>query len=328
VINLPHDFPQLTWSPALEQAALPLIRLALNEDLGGQRDWSTWVSVPKDLDAHAKVVCREPGVVCGLKLLPMIQTEMAVLTELASSTADEATSEPRGRWRLCASDGDRVEPGTVLARWEGPAAQLLTMERTCLNFLGRLSGIATQTRHFVDAVASTGTAIYDTRKTTPGWRLLEKYAVRCGGGRNHRLGLYGAIMLKDNHLASGSGDIGSPQNLRAIIANARAKLQTAKDTHQLTDDLIFQVEVDSLAQLAVVLTEDVDLILLDNMTLHELRQALTMRETSRKQIPLEASGGVTLANVAQVAGTGVDRISVGSLTHSVTTLDIGLDWGE
>jgi nicotinate-nucleotide pyrophosphorylase (carboxylating) len=121
---------------------------------------------------------------------------------------------------------------------------------------------------------------------------------------------------------------GSPENLRSIITAARAKMRTAKESGQLTDDLIFQVEVDSLAQLAVVLQEDVDLILLDNMTLHELRQALTMREASKKRIPLEASGGVTLANVAQVAGTGVDRISVGSLTHSVTTLDIGLDWGE
>lgn len=326
MINLPHDFPQLTWSPALEEAALPLIRLALQEDLGGQRDWSTWSSVPAELAAHAKIVSREPGVICGLKLLPMIQT---VMGETKEGDPDKLlSSESFGRWRLCASDGDRVEPGTVIARWDGPAADLLTMERTVLNFLGRLSGIATQTRHFVDAVASTGTAIYDTRKTTPGWRLLEKYAVRCGGGRNHRLGLYSAIMLKDNHLASGSGDPSSPENLPAIIAAAKAKLQRARESNQLAADLIFEVEVDSLAQLAVVLREDVDLILLDNMTLHELRQALTMRETSKKKIPLEASGGINLANVAQVAGTGVDRISVGSLTHSVTTLDLGLDWGE
>lgn len=325
MINLPHDFPQLTWSPALEEAALPLIRLALQEDLGGQRDWSTWASVPDKLIAQAKMVSREPGVVCGLKLLPMIQTVMAELSE--AGACGEPATDPPGRWRLSAVDGDRVEAGAVLARWEGSAARLLTMERTALNFLGRLSGISTQTRHFVDAVASTGTAIYDTRKTTPGWRLLEKYAVRCGGGRNHRLGLYSAIMLKDNHLASGLGDASSPENLRSIIAAARTKLRTAQESNQLTGDLIFEVEVDSLAQLAVVLREDVDLILLDNMTLHELRQALTMRETSKKRIPLEASGGVNLANVAQIAGTGVDRISVGCLTHSVTTLDIGLDWG-
>lgn len=326
MIQLPHDFQQLTWSAALEEAALSLIRLALNEDLGGQRDWSTWVSVPPTLNAQAKIVCRAPGVVCGLKLLPMIQAEMTAQATRAGSA--DTPAETTGLWRLCASDGDRVEPGTVLARWDGAASDLLTMERTVLNFLGRLSGIATQTRHFVDAVASTSTSIYDTRKTTPGWRLLEKYAVRCGGGRNHRLGLYSAIMLKDNHLASGSNGSGSPENLRSIITAARAKMRTAKESGQLTNDLIFQVEVDSLAQLAVVLQEDVDLILLDNMTLHELRQALTMREASKKRIPLEASGGVTLANVAQVAGTGVDRISVGSLTHSVTTLDIGLDWGE
>lgn len=325
MINLPQDFLQLTWSPALEEAALPLIRLALQEDLGGQRDWSTWVSVPEQLEAKAKIVCRESGVVSGLKLLPMIQAE---LVELEKNASSGTSSQTLGRWRLCASDGERVERGTVVARWEGPAAQLLTMERTALNFLGRLSGISTQTRHFVDAVVGTGTAIYDTRKTTPGWRLLEKYAVRCGGGRNHRLGLYSAIMLKDNHLASCASSISSPGNLREIIANARAKMATAKSAGLVDADLIFQVEVDSLAQLAVVLQEDVDLILLDNMTLHELRQALTMRESSKKRIPLEASGGINLANVAQVAGTGVDRISVGSLTHSVTTLDLGLDWGE
>ncbi|MBL8888923.1 MAG: carboxylating nicotinate-nucleotide diphosphorylase [Planctomycetaceae bacterium] len=325
MINLPQDFLQSTWSPTLEEAALPLIRMALQEDLGGQRDWSTWVSVPEPLEAKAKIVCRESGVVSGLKLLPMIQAELA---ELTVKGAGGSVPETTGRWRLCASDGDRVERGTVVARWDGPAAPLLTMERTVLNFLGRLSGISTQTRHFVDAVVGTGTEIYDTRKTTPGWRLLEKYAVRCGGGRNHRLGLYSAIMLKDNHLASRLGGTSSPGNLREIIASARAKMALAKSQGLVDTDLIFQVEVDSLAQLAVVLHEDVDLILLDNMTLHELRQALTMRESSKKRIPLEASGGINLANVAQVAGTGVDRISVGSLTHSVTTLDLGLDWGE
>jgi nicotinate-nucleotide pyrophosphorylase (carboxylating) len=142
VIQLPHDFQQLTWSAALEEAALPLIRLALNEDLGGQRDWSTWVSVPPTLNAQAKIVCRASGVACGLKLLPMIQAEMTPWA--AQAIAADAAAETTGRWRLCASDGDRVEPGTVLARWDGAASDLLTMERTVLNFLGRLSGIATQ----------------------------------------------------------------------------------------------------------------------------------------------------------------------------------------
>lgn len=327
MINLTQDYPQLTWNEAVEQAARTLIRLAWQEDLPGRTDWSTWVSVPTDLNATARIVSREAGVICGLKLLPMIQAEMAELTEPdARNEASDPT--PLGRWRLTASDGDRVAPGSVVARWEGPAANLLTMERIALNFLGRLSGIATQTRHFVDAVTGNGTAIYDTRKTTPGYRLLEKYAVRCGGGRNHRLALSAAVMLKDNHLASRDGGPTAPADrLRQIIRDARSRLQLARDQGLLNEPLIFEVEVDSLSQLAVVLKEDVDLILLDNMTLHDLRQAVTMRETSGRQLPLEASGGVSLANVAKVAATGVDRISVGSLTHSVTALDLGLDWG-
>ena len=375
VIRLPQDFEQLHWSSKIEEAALPLIRLALQEDLNGQRDWSTWIATthylgsggpmnaepqePADPNASlAKIVCRETGVVCGLKLLPIIQTELADYFRQVGNDA-AATETQAGRWRLTGSDGDRVESGTVVARWEGPAATLLTMERTVLNFLGHLSGIATQTRHFVDAVTGTSTEIYDTRKTTPGWRLLDKYAVHCGGGRNHRLGLYSAVMLKDNHLATGTNTslhsegcasesslipeaktaslatatatdpIPGPvaiDRLKSLIAHGRQLIQQARDSGELDSDLIFQVEVDSLAQLATVLQTDVDLILLDNMTLHELRQAVTMREASGRAIPLEASGGVTLANVAKVAGTGVDRISVGALTHSLTNLDLGLDW--
>jgi len=327
VINPTPDYPQLTWNETVESTARTLIRLAWQEDLGGHTDWSTWATVPSDLSASARIVSREAGVICGLKLLPMIQAEMTESTDPATQPPGDA-SVSRGRWRLTASDGDRVAPGSVVARWEGSAANLLTMERIALNFLSRLSGIATQTRHFVDAVTGTSAAIYDTRKTTPGWRLLEKYAVRCGGGRNHRLALSAAVMLKDNHLASRDGGPTAPANrLRQIIGEARRQLQTARVQGTLTQDLIFEVEVDSLSQLAVVLKEDVDLVLLDNMTLHDLRQAVTMRESSGRKLPLEASGGISLANVAQVAATGVDRISVGSLTHSVTALDLGLDWG-
>ncbi len=327
MINLTQDYTQLTWNEAVEHTARTLIRLAWQEDLQGQTDWSTWSTVPSDLNATARIVSREAGVICGLKLLPMIQAEMAESSDPSTTPAGEEGST-RGRWRLTASDGDRVAPGSVVARWEGAAADLLTMERIALNFLGRLSGIATQTRHFVDAVTGTGAAIYDTRKTTPGWRLLEKYAVRCGGGRNHRLALSSAVMLKDNHLASRDGGPTAPADrLRQIIGDARRKLQAARVEGTLNQELIFEVEVDSLSQLAIVLKEDVDLILLDNMTLHDLRQAVTMRVSSGRNLPLEASGGISLANVAQVASTGVDRISVGSLTHSVTALDLGLDWG-
>jgi len=325
VINLPQDFPQLSWSESIEQVVQPLIRMAIREDLGDGRDWSTWASVPADISVHANVVSREFGVVCGLKLLPMIQAEFA---DMRPDNPEQESQPfyPPGKWRLTASDGDRVEPGTVLARWEGSANELLTIERTGLNFLSRLSGIATQTRHFVDAVAGTGTAIYDTRKTTPGWRMLEKYAVRCGGGRNHRMGLYSAVMLKDNHLASAAKpELHAAEAIKAVISRSADKLREAMADGILKDKMIFQVEVDSLHQLQVALQQPIDLILLDNMTLHELRQAVTMRESSGRNIPLEASGGINLANVAQVAATGVDRISIGALTHSVTALDIGLD---
>jgi nicotinate-nucleotide pyrophosphorylase (carboxylating) len=209
-------------------------------------------------------------------------------------------------------DGSPVEPGTMLATIEGSLQSVLASERIALNFLQRLSGVATLTRKFVDAVAGTQAKILDTRKTTPGWRLLEKYAVRCGGGMNHRVGLYGGVLIKDNHLAGLGGD------LKRAVETARAYPGNA--------GLPVEVEVDTLAQLEIALGVKVDIVLLDNMNLDQLRAAVARRNAVAPTTQLEASGGVNLESVKAIAATGVDRISVGALTHSAQALDIGLDY--
>jgi nicotinate-nucleotide pyrophosphorylase (carboxylating) len=207
----------------------------------------------------------------------------------------------------------------------------LTSERTILNLLGRLSGIATLTRQYVDAVAGTKARIYDTRKTTAGWRRLEKYAVGCGGGHNHRTGLYDAILIKDNHLAVGRDEVGSAGFSPAqAVRKARTFLaqQMAGEVPRGAPDpqMIVEIEVDSLAQLMEVLPERPDIVLLDNMTAELLREAVAIRDASGGAAELEASGGVNLQSVRAIAETGIERISVGALTHSAVNLDVALDW--
>jgi nicotinate-nucleotide pyrophosphorylase (carboxylating) len=213
------------------------------------------------------------------------------------------------------AEGDRIHRGDILARVHGPMRSLLAAERTALNFLQRQSGVATMTRRFVDAVAGTAAAILDTRKTTPGWRALEKYAVRCGGGQNHRIGLYDMVLIKDNHLAwhdnAGAGDPVAVA-VRAARGHAAAGIQV-------------EVEVDSLVQLDRALSCGPDIILLDNFSLADLAEAVRRRNVRAPGIALEASGGVNLGTVRAIAETGVDRISVGALTHSAPALDIALD---
>jgi nicotinate-nucleotide pyrophosphorylase (carboxylating) len=207
-----------------------------------------------------------------------------------------------------------------LATLAGPAGSLLTTERVLLNLLGRLSGIATLTRRFVDAVAPSPVRIYDTRKTTPGWRRLEKYAVRQGGGWNHRMGLFDAVLIKDNHLAVAAA---AGSNLTPTEA-VRWVRQHVGDSFPAAG--ILEVEVDTLEQLKEVLPTRPDIVLLDNMTLDHLRQAVALRNSLAPGVELEASGGITLSTIAEIARTGVERISSGALTHSTTGLDIGLDW--
>jgi nicotinate-nucleotide pyrophosphorylase (carboxylating) len=236
--------------------------------------------------------------------------------------------EPRLRWSPQAADGQPVERGTTLGLIEGPARGILAAERVMLNLLGRLSGIATLVQKYVAEVAGTQARIYDTRKTTPGWRRLEKYAVRCGGGRNHRSGLFEALLIKDNHLACGA-ECCRPGAARCTPAEAVRRARRFLDAQGAASPggpMIVEVELDTLEQLDEVLAAGPDLVLLDNMPAAELRQAVARRNIRAPGIELEASGGVDLGNVRRIAEAGVERISVGALTHSAAALDIGLDW--
>jgi nicotinate-nucleotide pyrophosphorylase (carboxylating) len=268
----------------------PVVRAALAEDLGRAGDVTALACVAPDARLTATFGARQQGVVAGLAA-----ARLAVLA-----------LDPAARIEMAAVDGDRVAPGAVLARVEADARALLSAERTALNILGRLSGVATLTAAYVDAVAGTRARIVDTRKTTPGLRALEKYAVRCGGGVNHRFGLDDAILIKDNHIAACGG-------VAQAVARARAFAGHLMKV---------EVEIDRLDQLEDALLHGPDVVMLDNFDLATLRQAVA--QTAGRAI-LEASGGVNLSTVRAIAETGVDVISVGALTHSAPVLDIGLD---
>jgi nicotinate-nucleotide pyrophosphorylase (carboxylating) len=264
-----------------------VVAAALAEDVGSG-DVTTDAVVEPSAVARATVLLKEPGVACGVRV---VETVFRVLD-------DDLVFE------ALVDDGDVVERSSAVARVSGPARAILTGERVALNFLGRLSGIATLTGRYVDAVEGTGVAILDTRKTTPGLRALEKHAVACGGGRNHRFGLADGVLVKDNHLRSAGS-----------IAVAIERLRAATD-------LPAEVECDTLEQVREALTVEADAILLDNMTPDELRAAVALVAGRAR---LEASGGITLDNVRAVAETGVDEISIGALTHSARSLDVSLE---
>jgi len=275
-----------------------LIELALSEDLGQSGDVTAYLTIPAQARGAAKLVSRSDGVVAGLPVVSML----AARFELAFQP-DE------GR-----EDGDRVSGGMEIARVSGPMRSLLAWERTALNFLQRLSGIASLTARFVAEVGGTKATILDTRKTTPGWRALEKYAVRCGGGRNHRFGLYDAVLIKDNHLAwlaSGGDPIG------AALASARAHAPSG---------MVIEIEVDTLEGLDRALECGPDIVLVDNFDPDGLAEAVRRRDARAPRVELEASGGVNFQTLRGIAETGVDRVSVGALTHSAPALDIGLDY--
>lgn len=303
------EFRQVTWDDALEADLKELVRLAVREDVADEGDWTSRALVPPAATGQAAVVVRQPGVIAGL---PSVELVLAAV-------------DPRLRWLSEAEDGQVVDRGARVGRIEGPAPSLLTAERTLLNLLGRLSGIASLTRQYVDAVAGTKARIYDTRKTTPGWRRLEKYAVHCGGGQNHRTGLFEAVLIKDNHLAWGAESTDSATRYTPADAVRRARRYVAEHAPQ-GGAMIIEVEVDTLEQLDEVLVADPDIVLLDNMTPAQLREAVARRDAVKPAVELEASGGVNLQTVRAIAESGVDRISVGALTHSAIGLDVALDW--
>lgn len=277
--------------PLTDAAIIALVQDALDEDAAA-RDVTTIATVLPGQRARAVLVAREPGVICGV---PLALAAFRLL-------------DPDVSIRVDIEDGAKVEKGTEVLFLSGRARGLLSAERTALNFLQWLSGIATLTNRFVQAAASPGTSIVDTRKTRPGQRLLEKYAVRCGGGANHRFTLADAVLVKDNHLAAVGGDVA--EAVRRVRAYAEPGTRV-------------QVECDNAAQVAAAVAAGADSVLLDNMTPDALRACVAI---ARGRAVTEASGGVNLSTVAAIAATGVDRISVGALTHSAPALNLALDF--
>ncbi len=315
------EFQQIVWDERLEDDWRAILRLAVAEDLGDAGDLTTRALAPDDAAGAAFFVARATGVLAGMP---------------AAETAAEYIDE-RLQWTPLLDDGARLVPGAKIARIEGPAASLLTAERLMLNVLTRLSGIASLTARYVAAAAGTKAKIYDTRKTAPGWRRLEKYAVRQGGGFNHRTGLFEAILIKDNHLALGAQSPPDSGSSAAGRSSAYTPAQAVRRARQFIETqvpqpnrpgMIVEIEVDTLAQLDEVLPAAADIILLDNMTPEQLAEAVRRRDACGADTELEASGGIDLQTVSAIARSGVDRISVGALTHSAVALDIGLDWLE
>jgi nicotinate-nucleotide pyrophosphorylase (carboxylating) len=296
-LSLPQLFNVLTENGSLRT----LLEIAKAEDLRDVGDVTSEAVIEPSRTGHAVMVLRQPGILAGLEAMN------AIIDVFAPAVSIEHSE----------SDGDDCPAGRTIARLHGPLRDLLTAERTMLNIVGHLSGIATLTGRYVDAVLGTTAVICETRKTLPGLRNLEKYAVRCGGGTLHRRGLWDAILLKDNHLAH--------IPLADWIAVLGPAIAQAKATRELR---FVQIEVDTLEQLEVVLQLDsdyVDMVLLDNMPPDTLRQAVHLKQQHHPGLILEASGGVTLDTVRGIAETGVERISIGAITHSAPALDIGLD---
>ena len=270
------------------------VRAALAEDLGGG-DVTTLATVPANANSVARMNAREPMTVAGLRFAEITFHELS----------------PKNKIQKLVRDGQKVSTGKTLLKISGPSRAILSAERVALNFVQRLSGVATATAQFVNEIRGTNAKIIDTRKTTPGWRRFEKYAVKCGGGQNHRLGLFDMILIKDNHLVALRDE--KPNAIAAAVARARKKFPKLK----------VEVEADTLAQVAQAADAGADIILLDNMTLKQLRDAVKIICGRAKT---EASGGVNLQTVRGIAQTGVDFISIGAITHSARAVDIGLDF--
>ena len=300
------SFHQVEWNSALAEHVAKEAARWFIEDLGYESDWTSVGLVSASAACTLDVVVRNEGVIAGL--------------EAARVVID--VSEFDVEWHPEVSDGMPVSDGTVVARIAGLTRSVLATERVILNLLGRMSGVASATKRLVDAVDGTTCQIFDTRKTIPGWRLLDKLAVRLGGGWNHRLGLYDAILIKDNHLAAlantGKGPGDAVRQAKSFIAQAFSP--------ERADNMVVEVELDELDSLTEVLQAGANIVLLDNMTPAMMAEAVAMRDGSPHKAILEASGGVRPETAGAIARTGVDRISSGWPTHHAPWIDVGLDW--
>ncbi|NCA10535.1 carboxylating nicotinate-nucleotide diphosphorylase [bacterium] len=305
-----REFHQSDWDEHLAAHVAARAREWLAEDLGHECDWTSVATIDREATAALAVVCRRPGVIAGL-------AAGGVVARVADEQLD---------WRPAVADGAVVAAGDTVATLVGPTRSVLAAERVLLNMIGRLSGVATATRRLVDAVAGTGCRVYDTRKTVPGWRLLDKLATRLGGGWNHRLGLHDAILIKDNHLAALAAAGCSPAD---AVRRARSFVATAFPPAR-AEAMVVEIEVDSLAQFENVLPAGPDIVLLDNMPHFALAEAVMIRdrmaERGGPRAILEASGGIRPETARAAAETGVDRVSSGWPTHDAPWVDVALDW--
>ncbi len=277
--------------------------MALDDDLGSAGDITSKSTIPEAAESVGRFVARREGVIAGLPIVGLIAERF----------------HPFITWKPFVSDGDRIAPGEVLGEVRGQTRSILALERISLNFLQRLSGIATLTHRFVEKIEGTSAHVLDTRKTIPGWRSLDKYAVRCGGGENHRMGLHDAILIKDNHLAA-LADNGCVKPVTEAVQRAKAFAHGGR--------IMVTIEVDSIEQLDEALDAAPDCILLDNFTPEMARIAVDHRNRTAPKVLLEISGGLTLDRISEYASIGVDRLSVGALTHSAPALDIALDFPD
>jgi nicotinate-nucleotide pyrophosphorylase (carboxylating) len=276
------------------------------EDLGHECDWTSVGLIGRTARSELAVVARRDGVIAGL----------------AAAGIVAGVADPGLEWRPLAAEAAAVRAGDRVALLSGSTRSVLAAERVLLNMLGRMSGVATATRRLVEAVAGTNCRVYDTRKTVPGWRLLDKYAVRMGGGWNHRLGLYDAILIKDNHLAALAAEGVAPA---AAVRRAREFI-TRTFPPARSEAMVVEIELDAATALAAVLEAGPDVVLLDNMRPPALAECVAIRNAVRPEVVLEASGGIRLDTVAEIARTGVDRVSTGWPTHDAPWLDVALDW--
>jgi nicotinate-nucleotide pyrophosphorylase (carboxylating) len=303
----------MKFSEPEARACRHLIELAFEEDLGAAGDITSKAVIPPKLEGLAVFVARAEGVVAGLPAAEMVF---------------QTAHTPLMKFETLLEDDSRVKPGDRLATVSGLMEFILTGERIALNFLQHLSGVASLTRKYVDAIAGLPCKILDTRKTLPGWRVLQKYAVRCGGGDNHRMGLYDGILVKDNHLAALGKGARAFEALVRICGGAISLMDPeGKRLGEFFPALShMEIEVEDLSDLRRALRCGTRIVLLDNMPPEQLREAVSLRNTFGPKTLLEASGGITLDNVRAVAETGVDRISIGALTHSAPALDVALDY--